>query len=235
MANPESETPLGLKQKLLLIRRGLKTLPKRGWNDHHKYKYVRAEDAVGKAQRLLDRYGVLLKPAVAGPPIFQGTTTYVPMVYVFEDVETGEAEAVHWLGAGQDKGDKGTYKAYTGALKFFLINFFQVQVGDAPEPEATDADGASTTRPRQEKETTVDKDADRPAAPRIPKDRAKAIADAAVAAELASWDQDGDKPKLVMTPVLKARLAQLSVAQIGALNVDQAEAVEAFIAEEAKG
>jgi hypothetical protein len=161
------------------------------------------------------------------------------MTYTFEDVATGEQLTIHWLGAGQDKGDKGVYKAYTGALKFFLINFFQVQVGDAPEPEATDADGANTSRPKpqaEKKESTVDKDADRPAAPRVPKDRAKAIADAAVAAELASWnEQEGKPPKLVMTPVLKAKLAQLQVGQIGALNVDQAEAIEAFIREEAKG
>lgn len=220
-ATTDAAQPLGLKQKLLLIRRGMKRLPKNGWNDHHKYKYVRSEDAVGKAQRLLDKHDVLLKPSVNGPHDVVGTTTYVPMRYVFEDIETGQTEAVDWLGAGQDKGDKGVYKAYTGALKFFLIQFFQVQVGDAPEPEATDADGQRTSQPRAAA-STVANDAERPAATRIPMDRAKAILTSARQAALVNDDDS-------FTAVFKAQLADVGVTKIGQLDVDQAEVVEAFI------
>jgi hypothetical protein len=220
--------PVGLNQKLLLIRRGMKTIRKLGWNDHHKYKYVRAEDAVGKAQRLLDKYDVLLTPEVDHERelVFQGTTVLVPMLYTFEDVESGETKTVRWLGAGQDKGDKGVYKSYTGSTKFFLIQFFQVQVGDAPEPEATDENGQGTSRPAQAP-STVANDAERPAATRVPLDRAKAILVSAKAADLVNEDDS-------FTAVFKAKLADVGVQKIGQLDVDQAEAVEAFIAEEAR-
>ena len=220
-ATTDAPAPEGLTPKLLAIRSGMKRLPKRGWNDHHKYKYVRSEDAVGKAQRLLDRYGVLLLPEVSGEATHNGTTTLVPMTYTFLDAETGQTEAFKWLGAGQDKGDKGVYKAYTGALKFFLIQFFQVQVGDAPEPEATDADGQSTAR-AQEAQDTRSKDADRPAATRIPVDRAKTIL---VHARQAGLVNDDDS----FSAVFKAQLADVGVQKIGALNVDQAEVVERFL------
>lgn len=223
----EAQPPVGLNQKLLLIRHGMKRLPKLGWNDHHKYKYVRSEDAVGKAQRLLSKYDVLLMPSVSGPSTQVGSTTLVPMNYTFLDVESGESLNVPWLGAGADKGDKGVYKAYTGALKFFLIQFFQVQVGDAPEPEATDDDGQNTRQPRQRQQaqSTVSNDAERPAATRIPIDRARTILEGAQAAGLANTDGS-------FSAVFKAKLADVGVQKLGALNVDQAEAVEAFISEE---
>ena len=52
------------------------------------------------------------------------------------DIETGFFETTTITGEGIDKGDKAGYKAYTGALKYYLANTFMVATGDDPEKES---------------------------------------------------------------------------------------------------
>ena len=52
------------------------------------------------------------------------------------DCETGFYETTVITGEGIDKGDKAGYKAYTGALKYYLANTFMVATGDDPETES---------------------------------------------------------------------------------------------------
>lgn len=54
------------------------------------------------------------------------------------DVETGYSERTVITGEGIDKGDKAGYKAYTGALKYYLANTFLVATGDDPEKDSTE-------------------------------------------------------------------------------------------------
>jgi hypothetical protein len=49
------------------------------------------------------------------------------------DRETDEREVYQAFGSGADTGDKGLYKAYTGAIKYFLANNFLVAEGTDPE------------------------------------------------------------------------------------------------------
>lgn len=60
----------------------------------------------------------------------------VKVLFTLSDVETGFAETSTFYGEGFDKGDKGLYKAYTGALKYYLANTFMVATGDDPEVES---------------------------------------------------------------------------------------------------
>lgn len=55
------------------------------------------------------------------------------------DVETGFYETTVITGEGIDKGDKAGYKAYTGALKYYLANTFMVATGDDPETDSLTA------------------------------------------------------------------------------------------------
>ena len=66
---------------------------------------------------------------------------------------------------------------------------------------------------------------------RISLDHAKAIVDQAVAAGLAQAP-DSDDGTYSFSPVLKAKLAELGVSQIPALNVDQAVEVAVFIGQQ---
>ena len=52
------------------------------------------------------------------------------------DIDTGFSESSVITGEGIDKGDKAGYKAYTGALKYFLANTFMVATGDDPEKDS---------------------------------------------------------------------------------------------------
>jgi hypothetical protein len=56
-----------------------------------------------------------------------------------EAVPTGTlqtTEWVYWMGYGDDTGDKGYYKAETGAVKYFLMKTFMVATGNDPEADA---------------------------------------------------------------------------------------------------
>ena len=54
------------------------------------------------------------------------------------DTETGFYETTVITGEAIDKGDKAGYKAYTGALKYYLADTFMVATGDDPEKESPD-------------------------------------------------------------------------------------------------
>lgn len=70
------------------------------------------------------------------------------------DVDTGFYEKTVITGEGIDKGDKAGYKAYTGAIKYYLANTFLVATGDDPENESpqhtmnkkTTTDGKATAQ-----------------------------------------------------------------------------------------
>jgi hypothetical protein len=51
------------------------------------------------------------------------------------DTETGESIEAYWMGEGQDKGDKGPYKAATGGMKTWLKHLFLLPADDDPEAE----------------------------------------------------------------------------------------------------
>lgn len=58
------------------------------------------------------------------------------LLFTLTDCETGFFEESVITGEGMDKGDKAGYKAYTGALKYYLADTFLVATGDDPEKES---------------------------------------------------------------------------------------------------
>lgn len=219
--------------KLKAVADAIGFVEKRGRNDHHGYNFAQAVDVVRDVRAHLLAQGVVVVPAatdVRHEPIGQtrsGATTLlstVELTYRFRDVETGASIEVPWIGTGADQGgDKGIYKAYTGGLKYALLSLFLLPTSDDPEHDAlTDPESAAG----QDRA----KDAERPAAPMIPLDRAAAIAERAVAVGLAEKGKGGG---YTFGPVMRAKLADVGVQKIGQLNVDQAEDVEAFLEMEA--
>jgi hypothetical protein len=63
------------------------------------------------------------------------------------DTETGFYETSVITGEGMDKGDKAGYKAYTGALKYYLASTFLVATGDEAETESPDERARFERRP----------------------------------------------------------------------------------------
>lgn len=148
----EDRLKLNLWQKRALMIDELGTVPKRGWNDHHKYNYAMEADVVAYLGPLMTKYMVVVNVDVMLDRVERiemsqtrggGTMTLTRLpvqITIINADKPGERDTVTWIGEGSDTGDKGVYKSYTGALKYFYMKWFQIATGDDPEAfERTDA------------------------------------------------------------------------------------------------
>lgn len=140
----EKTKPQNLVQKLVEIMAVIQRIEKKGWNDFHKYHYLREVDLVEALREEFTSRGIILIPSVRGykhdvrlkaDGKVDGILTTAEMTFKFIDSITGETESFDWAGTGEDKGDKGLYKAFTGAEKYFLMKTFLVPTGDDPESD----------------------------------------------------------------------------------------------------
>lgn len=120
-------------------------IPKRGWNDHHKYWFTTDADLNAFVGPLFSKYHLVVIPSAGTPERFDTAgkliVTRVPLtIDVINADSPDDRFTVQWAGEGGDTGDKGLYKAYTGGLKYFYMKLLQVATGDDPETFArTDA------------------------------------------------------------------------------------------------
>lgn len=138
----------GLHAKLAEVMAEVGRVPKRGRNEFHKYWYATEADIVEAVRGALSSRGVSLIPSIT-EVLREGTLTTVLMEFQFADGATGETSTHKWAGTGDDKGDKGLYKAMTGALKYFLLKTFLMPTGDDPEAdESTDKRAHGERKPK---------------------------------------------------------------------------------------
>ena len=138
---------LNLKQKLAEVRRRISYIQKRGHNERFNYSYVTAADiarAVGDALAELEVVVIPRLESISHENIspnqdYPDRLTRVVMTYTFMDVNSAEELTVKMPGEGRDPGDKGPYKAMTGALKYALLQSFLIATGDDPEDERADS------------------------------------------------------------------------------------------------
>ena len=100
-------------------------------NDHFKYSYLSDEAVLGHVRGSMADNGLMLQPhgveyEISGSIIT--TTTSFVLAHV-----SGEWITIQVVAQGQDKADKGAYKAATGALKYALRQAFLIPTGDDPE------------------------------------------------------------------------------------------------------
>jgi len=142
-AAPSSFLELTLKQKLAEVRRRISYIQKRGHNERYNYSYVTAADLAGAVGDALAELEVVVVPQlesishenIAPNQGYQDRLTSVVMSYTFIDVNSTDQLTVKVAGEGRDPGDKGPYKAMTGALKYALLQSFLIATGDDPEDE----------------------------------------------------------------------------------------------------
>ena len=137
---PLNETPLNLTQKLCQVMATVDRIPKTGRNDYHGYSYAEEAVIVEAIRKELASRNVMLYPSLqqTGAITVEGGITTVMMTYTFVDGDSGETMESAWAGQGQDSGDKGLYKAYTGSNKYYLMKTFLLPTGDeqgADDPE----------------------------------------------------------------------------------------------------
>ncbi len=111
-------------------------------NTFHGYKYTSEQAIKETLHKLLVEHKVLftlegLKFSPNHQPIEteKDTITNIEFKYHFWDIESGEELSGNFVGSGEDKGDKGTYKAITGAVKYIMTSTFLIPTGDDPEDE----------------------------------------------------------------------------------------------------
>lgn len=148
-----------LQQKKNKLRKQLKEkgiLKKGGKNDFDKYTYFSEAQYKELFTELFSENGLELSFTELEYNMFSGTEKQAngraPKIkFILTDIETGYFEETVITGEGIDKGDKAGYKAYTGALKYYLANTFMVATGDDPEKESP----AHTMNTKQEKKVTA--------------------------------------------------------------------------------
>ena len=129
-----SETTGKLAKKLAEVMAAVDRVPKHGRNEFHKYDYATEADIAAAVRQELAQRHVMILPAVVSEKR-EGDITTLGMEFLIVDGESGESFSRPWLGVGQDKGDKGGYKAMTGGEKTFLLKLFLIPTGDDPEAE----------------------------------------------------------------------------------------------------
>lgn len=153
MDNAERELKAKLAQKKNKLRTLLKEkgiLKREGRNTYDKYNYFSEAQYKALFTELFSECGLELKFNELDVKSFAGSPNMpngrrVSLYYELCDIETGYVEETVVTGEGLDKGDKAIYKAYTGALKYYLANTFLVATGDDAEK---DSDGEEEKKPK---------------------------------------------------------------------------------------
>lgn len=137
-----------LASKLADVMGAVERIPKRGKNAFHGYDYATEADIVEVVRKEMSDRNVILVPqvdelkAVELPPNKKGEPRdplcILHMTFTFMDGDSDERIEKRWVGVGQDGGDKGAYKAMTGAEKYFLLKTFLIPTGDDPERDSKD-------------------------------------------------------------------------------------------------
>ena len=133
-----------LQQNKNKLRKALKEkgiLKKGATNQYDHYNYFSEAQYKELFTELFSEHGLELKFNELEYNTFEGSEKQangrMPKVeFTLFDIETGFYETTVITGEGIDKGDKAGYKAYTGALKYYLADTFMVATGDDAEKES---------------------------------------------------------------------------------------------------
>ena len=141
---------LNLFQRLNAVTAHVGKLKKDGTNSFHKYNYVTESNIMASIQPLCAQFGVHISCSfeIAQPPHPNPEISSVFGKFVVTNVDDPTDQlTVGCPGYGHDKGDKGIYKAITGAYKYFCMKMFMIASDDDPENEKT-APSRSTPKKR---------------------------------------------------------------------------------------
>lgn len=148
-----------ITQAILKVMAGVSFVQKAGKNEFHGYKYATEGDALAALRpHLIENELVVISDVIehTSPDEFGNTTVKVQYRILHS---SGEEIVCHFVGCGNDRsskgaiGDKGVYKALTGANKYFLLKTFQLETGDDPERDDNAGDRGMdyAAPPRQKK------------------------------------------------------------------------------------
>lgn len=118
---------------------------KKGENDFHGYKYATEADVLDRLRPAMVKHGLILIPSVNQvSAVDTNGNTSVTIQYTMAHISGAVwPHPIIAAGCGNDKnksgvGDKGLYKALTGANKYLLFKLFQIETGNDPEESEGD-------------------------------------------------------------------------------------------------
>lgn len=151
-----------LVKKLAEVMDRVKYIQKKGFNKFHNYSYATEADVNESIREELSKRHIIMIPDVKSCSHREHTNrrqqieyiTTVEMEFTFIDGETGEKITFSSYGEGQDAGDKGVYKAITGAQKYALMKAFMIPTGDDPEGDngTDERNNQEQSQPNQRKQ-----------------------------------------------------------------------------------
>ena len=135
--------PIGqLIAALLNVMKACGYVQKTGYNTFHRYSYAKEADVLDRFRPAMIENGLILIPSLDG----EVTTDEHGNTHLVINYTLAHASGAVWPhpirvpGCGNDKsaktnqiGDKGVYKALTGANKYMMFKLFQIATGDDPE------------------------------------------------------------------------------------------------------
>lgn len=162
MSNEELKLNAALQQKKNSLRKALAqkgTIKKDKSNTYDRYSYLSEAGYKELFTTLLSEYKLELTTTEVAVVDIEATEKQpfgrrVTLEFKLTDIDTGYSEASQFSGEGFDKGDKGIYKAYTGALKYYLASTFNVATGDDAETESPDGQKTSARTQRVQQNRT---------------------------------------------------------------------------------
>lgn len=147
--NPSPTVPLTPEAQIITalhaVMQEAAYVQKTGENDFHGYSYATEADVLERIRPAMIKHGLVLIPSINQvSSIDQHGNTSVIVHYTL--AHTSGAVWPHPIvaaGCGNDRnkngtGDKGLYKALTGANKYLLFKLFQIETGDDPEQSQAD-------------------------------------------------------------------------------------------------
>lgn len=157
---PESDVrSLNIYQKLSAIMGDIGVVEKGGKNTEQNYAFIEYAAVAGKLRALFSEYGVLIVPRMpkASEHVREEITTKygskgvaILIDFTFEIINADKPDdkfEVTWTGEAADYGDKGTNKAATSALKYYLMRQFNISEKGEDNDEHSIDRGSTETAP----------------------------------------------------------------------------------------
>lgn len=149
------------------VMKSVSYVQKSSENKFHGYKYASESSLLESLRPAMIDQGLVLIPSIGNvSPIDAHGNTTVTVEYTLAHT-SGEIwpDKIIAVGCGNDKsksgsvGDKGIYKALTGANKYLLFKLFQIETGD--DPEKDEGDKAATSK--EPEKALANKEPEKPA------------------------------------------------------------------------
>jgi hypothetical protein len=132
--------------KLVNILSELASVPKKGYNKHQSYHYMREVDVLEALKTELVKNKIIMLTSSKLVDLKEKEKSYLTTVetsHTFIDSESGEQLTITSVGSGWDTTDKGSAKAITSACKYALMKTFMI----SDEGQDIENDGETVQAP----------------------------------------------------------------------------------------